>query len=462
MALLMTAINLYSKFNIVIIDQRVDKDWKSRLVALLEQDPVCIGITAMTGKQISGGLYASKMAKNKNCPVVWGGIHASILPAQTIAHPYIDYVVEGEGEESFAELVDALITKKTCEGIPGVWSKANREIVSGGKRKFIELNKLSQIPYHLVDMKKYLKVGPYGKTAVLFTSRGCPQRCAFCFNFCLSGGRWRAFNSDRVLEDIEFFRKKYSNIEHFEFWDDDFFVDIKRAKEIAERIKQLSPRVSWSVLGLHMRDASRMDNSYLACLRDSNLKEVLIGVESGSQRILDVIQKNFTVEEIFKTNKRLGEYGIRPTYSFISGIPGEEDKDIKKTVEVMFKLKKDNPNIILGNIKPLICYPGTKFYDGMVSRGFNPPSYLEGWSEYVWSNYMDLDMPWVSSRRRRFLCWLYYYTILMNPFYMFIRSRMFTAVALILRPIAEWRVRSLCFCFPVEAWFMYLIQRFIL
>jgi radical SAM superfamily enzyme YgiQ (UPF0313 family) len=416
----------------------------------------------MTGRQIRGGLYASEMAKKNGCPVIWGGIHASILPAQTLAHPFIDYVVQGEGEESFKELVKALVSGKSCENIPSVWSKNSGKPVFGGQRPFIDLNKLPPIPYHLIDLGKYIKSGHYGKTAILFTSRGCPQRCTFCFNLTFNRGRWRAFSPEGVAEHIMHIRKNYPDVEHFEFWDDDFFVDLKRAKEIAERIRQLRPSVSWSVLGAHIRDVSRMDDGYLASLRDSNLKEVLTGVESGSQRIIDIIQKNFTIEEVFSYNRRLGNYGIRVTYSFLSGIPGEDDEDIKKTIEVMFRLKKDNPNIVLGNIKPFICYPGTALYETMTKQGFNPPARLEDWSEYVWGNYLNLDIPWVSRKRRRFLCWLYYYTVLMSPVYMFIRSKVFTITAFVLRPIAEWRVRNLCFCFPVEAWLIYIIQRFIL
>jgi len=460
--LLMAAIHLYQEFRVVIVDQRIEKNWRAHLSELLKENPICIGITAMTGRQIKGGLYVSQMAKSKGCPVVWGGVHASLLPIQTLAHPLVDYVVEGEGEESFAELVEALASGRSCEKIPGVWSKNDDKPVSGGQRPFVDLNKLPPVPYHLIDLGKYIKPGPYGKSFILFTSRGCPQRCTFCFNLTFNQCHWRAFSLERILEDIKRIRESYPDVEHFEFWDDNFFVNLKRAREIAESIKQLRPSISWLVLGAHIHDISRMDDDYLACLRDSNLKGLLMGVESGSQRIIDLIQKNFTIEELFSANRRLGNYGIPSTYSFVSGIPGEDDEDIKKTIEAMFRLKKDNPIVTIGNVKPFICYPGTALYEKMTKLGFNPPQRLDDWSEYVWGNYINLEIPWVSHKRKRFLLWLYYYTILMNPGYMFIHSKIFTFITFLLRPIAEWRVKRFCFRFPLEAWFVYMVQRFIL
>lgn len=462
LGLLMAAIHLHPRFRVVIVDQRIEKDWSGHLSKLLEENPLCLGITALTGKQIEGGLEASALAKNRGCPVVWGGIHASILPAQTLAHPLVDYVVEGEGEESFRDLVEALASGRPCEGIPGVWSKKGGQPVFGGPRPFADLGKLPPIPYDLVDLSRYIQTGPYGKSIVLLTSRGCPQRCTFCFNHTVNRSQWRAFSPRRVLEDIQLIQKKYPSIRHFEFWDDNFFADLKRARDIAEGIGRLQPSITWSVLGAHIHDIVRMDDDYLACLRDARLKGVLVGSESGSQRILDLIQKNFTSEELFYSNRRLHDYGVSPTYSFISGIPGEDDDDIRQTVEVMFRLKKDNPDAVIGNIKPFICYPGTALYERMTQLGLKPPARLEDWREYTWGNYMHLEIPWVSQERRRFLCWLYYYTVLVNPTYMFVRSRLFSAVVFALRPIAEWRIKRFCFRFPVEAWLLYLIQRFVL
>ena len=461
MGLLMAAINLYEKYRVVIIDQIVQKDYKSHLLSLLEQEPICIGITAMTGRQIQGGLLASKMAKGKGCPVVWGGTHPSLLPEQTLSHPLVDYVVQGEAEESFAELVDALAQgKERVNGIAGLWSKDNGRVVFGGEREFVDLNSLPAVPYHLVDINKYIKSGKYGRALSLYTSRGCPQQCTFCYNPAVHKRRWRSHSAECVLKDIKRLQREYQ-VEHFQFWDDSFFSSLRRAGAISEGIMQLKPSVTWSALGAHIKDIKRMDDDYLDCMARSNFKEVVVGVESGSQRILNVIKKNFELDELYYANRHLYEYNIRPTYTFISGMPSEQHEDLKRTVDVLIRLKEDNPQAIRGNIKPFVPYPGTELYEKAVELGFSPPDSLEDWSRLVFLNYSDIDIPWTPRKRRTFLKHLYYYTVLLNPEYLFINSKIFTFVAFLLRPITEYRVKNLCFFFPVESWLLQIAQRLI-
>jgi len=462
MSLLMAAVNLYERYRVVIIDQIVQKDYESQLLNLLEQEPVCIGITAMTGKQIQGGLVASKMAKDKGCPVVWGGTHPSLLPEQTLSQPLVDYVVQGEAEETFAELVDALANgKEQVNEIVGLWSKDNGRVVFGGEREFVDLNSLPAIPYHLVDINKYIKSGSYGRALSLYTSRGCPQQCAFCYNPVVHKRRWRSHSAECVLKDIKKLQKEYQ-VEHFQFWDDSFFASLRRARAIAEGIIQLQPSVTWSALGAHVKDIKRMDDDYLDCMVQSNLKEVLVGVESGSQKILDMIKKNFELDELYYANRRLGRYNIRPTYTFISGVPGEEQEDLEKTIDVLIRLKKENPQAIRGNIKPFVPYPGSELYEKALELGFSPPDNLEDWSEMVFLNYSGFNIPWTPKKRRTFLKHLYYYTVLLNPEYLFIDSKLFTFVAYLLRPVAEWRIKNFFFFLPIESWLMQIVQRFVL
>lgn len=275
----------------------------------------------------------------------------------------------------------------------------------------------------------------------------------------MNQSRWRSFSADRVLEDIDQIKKQYPQVKHFQFLDDNFFASLRRSRLIAEGFKQLGPSISWSVLGTHIREVVRMDDEFLELLQQSNLTDMLIGAESCSQRIIDAIKKNFKVQELFDSNIRLGRFNICPTYTFISGIPGEKEEDIRLTVDAMFKLRKDNPNAILGNIKPFVCYPGTELYDKALELGFQPPENLEEWSGFVWGNYINLNIPWVPKTKRKFLNNLYYYTVLMSPDYLFIDSKLFSIVSRMLCPLAFWRVKRLCFAFPIEAWAMHLAQK---
>ena len=106
----------------------------------------------------------------------------------------------------------------------------------------------------------------------------------------------------------------------------------------------------------------------------------------------------------------------------------------------------------------MFCYPGTVLYEEGLKLGFQSPDPLEAWGRFIWTDYLNLEIPWVPPARRRRLTWLYYYTVLMNPNYMFIRSHLFTAVATLLRPLAQWRVRRFDFRLPLAAWLMHKLH----
>ena len=143
-------------YDVKIIDQRVEPRWESILRQELQKDPLCVGVSSMTGPQLRHALDISKMVKEYgNSPVIWGGTHASLLPDQTLKNENIDIVVQGEGEETFPELVEALDGKRPLSTVKGIWYKENGHIKNTGMRPFIDLNKQPPLPYHLIDLKKY-------------------------------------------------------------------------------------------------------------------------------------------------------------------------------------------------------------------------------------------------------------------------------------------------------------------
>ena len=463
MGLLAASTLVADHYRVELIDQRIEqRQWKARFASLLEEDPICVGVTAMTGRQILAGLDVSRMVKRSaRCPVVWGGIHASLLPEQTLENEWIDYVVEGEGEVSFHALVKALDKGRDPSGILGLWHKPAGRPESAGPREFVAIGDLPLTPYRLLKLEDYIFEGEFGRTLTFFTSRGCPQRCAFCYNRRFNRSRWRVASVERIGAEIRTLAARH-RLSHVQFWDDNFFVHLGRAKGVAETIRTWKPLRSWSVLGAHVRDLARMDDATLRLFAGSGLKEVVVGIESGSQRIVDRIRKNFRVEELFEVNRRLGTLGIRPTYSFMSGFPGEDDEDLKETIRVMMRLERESPDVIIGNIKPFVCYPGTELYETALDRGFRPPEKLEDWSEYFPSNYLNLAMPWVSRERQKRLSALYFYTVLMNPRYLFLRSKGFELIARVLGPGARWRVRRFNFTAPVVARLLDRAQRLLL
>jgi anaerobic magnesium-protoporphyrin IX monomethyl ester cyclase len=141
-----------------IIDQRVEPRWESILRQELQKNPLCVGVSSMTGPQLRHALGISKMVKEYgNAPVVWGGIHPSLLPEQTLKNKNIDIVVQGEGEETFFELIQALDGKQPLHTVKGIWYKENDQLKSTRMRSFIDINKQPPPPYHLIDLKNYTR-----------------------------------------------------------------------------------------------------------------------------------------------------------------------------------------------------------------------------------------------------------------------------------------------------------------
>jgi len=185
-------------------------------------------------------------------------------------------------------------------------------------------------------------------------------------------------------------------------------------------------------------------------LDKSRCQGFLIGAESGSPRIHKIIQKNITPQMIIDGNKKFIGTGIVPTYTFISGYPTETLEELKMTVNLLFKLWKDNKNIVPGTIKPFIPYPGTPMFDMAIEHGFKPPTTIEGWASTTWDNYLSLDIPWFTEKEKKIREDLYYSTVLMNPDYMFTRNKLFKIATSVLSPIMKMRAKNLNFTLPLE------------
>lgn len=358
----------------------------ARLIS--KKEPLYIGCSVLTGLPT---LYTSEFSKEvrkiSDVPIVWGGVHLTLLPEQTIRENYIDYGVMGEGEETSVDLAKCLERKQNPLEVKGLIFKRNGKIVRTENRPFIKNLDEHRMDWSLIDLEKYFrKSWASDKTISFVTSRGCPHNCAFCYNLCFNRRKWRAHSIQWVISEVEFLKENY-DVDGIYFYDDNFFVNKKRAVEIIEKID-----IPWS--GDIRIDY--IDKALAKRMNDNKCAELLIGVESGSDRILKLINKGFTTADIINGMKILAEYPyIRPGFSFILGLPTETKKETFKTIDMILKCAEINPrsSFTIGTYLP---YPGTELYELAIENGFKPPDKTEDW--YIVDRWTKtLNLPWINT-----------------------------------------------------------------
>ncbi len=442
-----------------LVDQRFDTHWQDEVRTTLRSGRCLLaGATAMTGLQLEGVLTFFRLVRTvaPHVPTIMGGVHASMLPLDTVRHPDIDYVLVGEGEEVLRTLIDALAAQRdpvmlmkaaAREGAEDPFQRAlvHKGSTDHGHAVLPDLDAQPLPPHHRFPMERYVARTPYGRTLSVLTSRGCPHGCAFClYSNPQFASRWRALSAEKAVTFMEELAATY-DVEHFHVQDDNFFVRTDRVRGIVELLRSRRPGFTWTVGGAHVSHMRRLPESFFKELRDAGCLRLLIGAESGSEAILERIGKRQSTEDVLQVNRHLLAADIRPIYSFISGVPDETDEDLRVTIRLMDQLRQAGGPVDVGTIKPLVFYPGTTFYQWALDRGFQPPETVEGWSHITWDRYLELPYPWLSQERRRFLLKVYYTSLLWNPDYHWVNSSLFTLGARALMPLTRYRMRHLDF-----------------
>jgi anaerobic magnesium-protoporphyrin IX monomethyl ester cyclase len=397
LALLRVASTLHEDHPVVIIDQAQDRRWRRRLREELSTgDTLAVGLGTMTGPQLGHAIDISRTVRQAapKVPIVWGGVHPSLFPEQVARSPLVDYAVVGEGEITLAELVQALEGQGDPSSVLGLAYEDGGDVVRTGPRPFVDLDSLPPLPLSLVDFQGYLCTD-FGVSAVTEyeSSRGCPHDCDYCYNKTYNRRHWRAFSAERVVEEMADLHRRFG-VRGFFFVDDEFFVDLKRARAILEGVLQRGLDLRLSFQGGRIDSFRRMDDETLRLLARCGAHAVQFGLESGSARILDFIDKNFDREDVLALNRRLARVGgIRPYYNFLLGFPGETRDEIDESVRLGWQLLRDNPLATLGVYHILTPYPGSALFDRAVAEGFSPPANLDGWARLDWGKF-DLHANW--------------------------------------------------------------------
>lgn len=410
-------------YRVSILDQRTQVINEQLLSELISDDLIFIGLSSMTGTQIRHALKISGMIRNLTggkVPIVWGGTHPTILPEQTVSHPLVDIVVVGEGELTTMDLVKALENKQSLKGIPGLCYKDGPIPVLNPMRPLMDVEELLPVPWHLVPVEKYIHRDMYVKNSVRVldigqTSRGCPFRCGFCSSASIRGRKWRAMSAEKSLDMIVGAVRRF-NLDGLWLRDDEFYINRSRAHTIFEGMIRENMNLSFYTSGTRVDVFLQASDEELLAMKRAGAYTLKFGAESGSQRILDLMQKGITPEMTLKVNQKCKKLGIIPSFGLVIGYPTETFDDIDMTIDMAYRIKRENPEAQLETMAQFTPLPGTPSWDLAVQHGLVAPASLDGWCNWLFDDYdfAGEKLPWYTARERQWIGNISYMSILAN------------------------------------------------
>jgi len=378
-------------------------DFTERLLARIEaaegtSDPVrLLAVTAMPGPQMAAAVPLTKRLKETfpRIPIVWGGYFPTLYPKPVLAAPYVDWIVRGQGEQTFLELLEVLDGRRDPASVRGLgWRDSSGDHLNE-ERAWLGPDAFPSLPYHRIDVGDYLEPTFLGsRTGVYQASIGCPYTCNFCGVIDMWGSREKFEDPARTVQNLLPLVKEHG-MNALHFYDNNFFLKEAQAREIAERMTTLD--IAWwceaRIDALLSYSESTWD-----LIRRSGLKMIFFGAESGSDEALKRMSKRLTTAQTLELAARIRETGIKPEFSFVIGGPDDPEDDIDATLRLIRKLKASNPDaeIILQYYTPTPQRRGTY---GDVDPYAGTPDTLEEWATPEWVDWSSHEKPathWVS------------------------------------------------------------------
>lgn len=363
-----------------IVDGEADDLTPSEILKQIEvSKPDIVGAGATTVDFDDANLILKEAKERFNVTTLLGGPHATVLPDQVLReNPHIDYLVRGEGEITARKLLKQLEQKGNLSQVEGLSYREGARVIHNADRPLIpDLNENVVPARHLVEQSKYLLPLPgkgMRRTTKIQTMRGCPFKCIYCYR--MFGKRVRYRDLVLVADEIEDCINNYG-VEYVSFVDDTFMINAKRVTELCEEMIKRKLKFSWSCY----TRADTIEEDLLRIMKEAGCKQISIGVESGNQEILDKAGKGIRLEQYVKAYELLGKIGFEKRGSFILGLPYENARTLRDTMDFAKKLKLDRAFFN-------ICtpYPGTKLFQ-MAERGEGLHLTTKSWKEFKrWGN----------------------------------------------------------------------------
>lgn len=429
-----------SKYDVVIVDGRLERDPIDVLLKQLDDYAVCLGVTVLTGAPIRDALKVSRAIKQArpHLPVVWGGWHPSLFPEQCLSEACVDAVVIGQGEDTFAEIVDRYARNETLRGVAGCAHRVSNlpSPIVELPRLFKDINDLPVHDYSLIEVERYF--GPKGRHQFDYiSSQGCRFRCTFCADPTVFKRGWYGLHPKRMAHELSEHHQRY-RLAEIAFQDETFFTHRQRVEAVADAFIAAGLNVPWTAT-MRADQGDRLDDHLLRKCKQAGLARVMIGVESGAPEMLQRIKKDITIEQVYSSAEKIARHGIGAILNFIVGFPGESDDSVEETLKVAARLRAMSPDFeaAIFYFRP---YPGNPIADELLQSGYEFPDTLEEWANF---DYIGGREDWVTREQ-----WTRIERFKFYQRYAFGHNRRWLRYPL--HWVSRWRVNRRFYSFPVE------------
>jgi len=352
-------------YNVRILDADVlELDIQQTFEKIIEEAPDLVGFTVLTPSFLTVGKICELIkSHNKGIITVLGGTHPTALPRDSLQNKDFDFLVLGEGELTFLDLLNALRGRNDYGSIDGLVYRKDNEIVINKRRELIkDIDILPPPARELLPLRKYPVSTSFGyfarNSTTLSVGRGCPFNCTYCASRIMWLQKCRIKSAENIACEIEEIVRKYK-FNNIEIIDDIFTLYESKLYDTLKQIKKRKLKVRWNCY----TRADRINKAILQEMKSAGCYSLMFGFESGSQNILDNINKKVTVEQMEKAYILTKKTGIKPYPNFMIGSPGESKETVNETIAFIKRLKM--PDVSLSITTP---FPGSRLFDDIKEK----------------------------------------------------------------------------------------------
>ncbi len=440
---------------IILLDERIDTNYPE-IINNVKERILFVGVSAILGNQVTGGVKFSETVRSiTKVPIIWGGWFPAFYPEMLLNEGTADYLCMGQGEIPFKAFTERMYNGEDVSDIPGIGFKKNGNIILNTNPSFVNPDTFPPIDRTLIDPNKLIDIrGPVKPEFRVFTyllSVGCPNNCSFCCEPLVYGNKWFSKKLPEIIEDLRYYIKKAS-ISQINFWDDNFFAKKIFVLDFCKEIISSGLSFTWAAhahVGNFLHNFSDED---IDLMYKSGLRRIVMGIESGDQDVLNLINKKVKVEENLLMIKICKKHNIIPRFHTMICFPYDPDRDLWNTIKFIGKaiLINSRAEAIIRFYYPI---PKTPLGQLCIEKGFKIPQtttkLITGFSN-------KMEAPWYKQDYYKVLDnFVNFYFLMANPhFYktFTLKKRPFVFLLnMIMFPFIILRFKFNLLKFPIEA-----------